>query len=89
MNTKPERGIIMRAKRFVAAFLCLCMTALLFAGCGSPADIESGAAKQDYPVKVNDVTIEPQPEGVAVLSPNVADIILAMGYEIQFESKKR
>lgn len=87
MNTKPERGIIMRAKRFVAAFLCLCMTALLFAGCGSPADIESGAAKQDYPVKVNDVTIESQPEGVAVLSPNVADIILAMGYEINLKAR--
>ena len=77
----------MRAKRFVAAFLCLCMTALLFAGCGSPADIESGAAKQDYPVKVNDVTIESQPEGVAVLSPNVADIILAMGYEINLKAR--
>lgn len=87
MNTKPERGIIMKAKRFVAAFLCLCMTALLLAGCGSPADIESGAAKQDYPVKVNDVTIESQPEGVAVLSPNVADIILAMGYEINLKAR--
>lgn len=76
-----KKGAINMKKRILAAFLSLCMTAAALTGCGQPADIESGAAEQDFPVSVEDVTIQSQPEGVAVLSSNIADVILALGYE--------
>lgn len=74
-------------KRILAFLLCLSMTALLLTGCGGSANIESGAAQQDFPVEVNGVTIQSKPEGVAVLSPNLADIILAIGYEIDLKAR--
>lgn len=74
-------------KRILAAILGLCMLALSLTGCGNASDVESGAAAQDYPVQVDGVTIESQPEGVAVLSPNIADIILALGYEINLKAR--
>lgn len=74
-------------KRILAAILGLCMLALSLTGCGNAPDVESGAAAQDYPVQVDGVTIESQPEGVAVLSPNIADIILALGYEIHLKAR--
>lgn len=74
-------------KRILTAILSLCMVLPSFTGCESAAEIDSGAAQQDYPVVVNEVTIQSQPEGVAVLSDNLADIVLALGYEINLKAR--
>ena len=49
--------------------------------CSQPANIESGAVSQEYPVTVNEVTLNAKPQKVAVLSGSLADVVLAMGYE--------
>lgn len=74
-------------KRILALFLCVCTAFTVFTGCQNTGDIESGAAKQDFPVKIGEVTIDSKPEGVAVLSPNIADIVLALGYEINLKAR--
>mgnify|MGYP002234051300 CR=1 FL=1 len=47
--------------------------------CSQPANIESGAVSQEYPVTVNEVTLNAKPQKVAVLSGSLADVVLAMG----------
>lgn len=74
-------------KRPLAALLSVLLILGAFAGCGPQGDITSGAAAQDYPVTINEVTIKDEPEGVAVLSPNLAEVILAVGYEMQLRAK--
>lgn len=74
-------------KRMVALFLCLCTALTVLVGCQNTGDIESGAAQQDFPVKIGEVTIDSKPEGVAVLSPSIADIILALGYEVDLKAR--
>lgn len=59
----------------------------MIAGCSGAADITGGAAAKDYPVKVLEVTLNEKPEGVVVLSENLADVILTMGYEITLKGK--
>lgn len=78
-------GILKRAAAFLLAGM-VAVTAL--AGCGQgAADVESGAVDFDYPVEVRDVTISGEPEGVAVLSPEIGDAVLAMGYEITLKAR--
>lgn len=71
--------------RFHRGISLLCVLALmvgtLFAGCGPSNDVTSGVGTTDFPVTVNEVTISQKPEGVAVLSANLADVILALNYE--------
>lgn len=74
-------------KRMLALLLCVCTALTVLVGCQNAGDIESGAAQQDFPVKIGEVTIDAKPEGVAVLSPNIADIILALGYEIDLKAR--
>ena len=74
-------------KRFTAAFLCAVTAFSLFSACSGQGNISSGAGVKDYPVTVENVTLASQPGGVAVLSPNVADVILAIGYEICLKAK--
>lgn len=74
-------------KRFTAAVLCAVLTLSIFFGCSRQGDISSGAGAKDYPVSIGDVTLTNEPTGVAVLSPNVADVILALGYEISLKAK--
>lgn len=74
-------------KKFWAAFLCAALAAACLFGCGPKNDISSGAGTKDYPVTIGQVTIGSEPTGVAVLSPNVADVILALGYEINLKAK--
>lgn len=74
-------------KRILPVLLCAALITAAFAGCGPKNDISSGAGTKDYPVPIGDVTIKSEPSGVAVLSPNVADIILALGYEISLKAK--
>ncbi|MBO5279787.1 MAG: ABC transporter substrate-binding protein, partial [Clostridia bacterium] len=43
--------------------------------------MDTGIPTVEYPVTVNELTIETKPQKVAVLSGSLADVILAMGYE--------
>lgn len=73
----------MKLKKIIILIAIMTLT-LSFSACSqkvSLEDIETSITVQDYPVTVNDVTISSRPTAVAVLSPNVADIILALGYE--------
>jgi len=61
--------------------------ALAFVACGPQNDISSGAGVVDYPVTIGTVSLKAQTTGVAVLSKNLADVILAIGYEAQLKAK--
>ena len=74
-------------KKMTAVFLCILIAAGALAACGPKNDISSGAGTKDFPVTIGSVTINEEPTGVAVLSPNIADVILALGYEVQLKAK--
>lgn len=67
--------------RCVAVVVASALLALSFSACTHTVNIESGVASQEYPVRINDVTLSAKPQKVAVLSASVADVILAIGYE--------
>lgn len=73
-------------KRFLALGLVTIIAAMIFVGCGS-SDISQGVAKKDYPITINGVTLNSQPTGVAVLSQNIADVILTGGFEATLKAK--
>ena len=75
-------------KRFLALGLVTIITAMMFVGCGS-SDISEGVAKNDYPITINGVTLNSQPTGVAVLSQNIADVILTGGFEATLKQKAK
>lgn len=75
-----------KLKRILAVGLVALMVAMVFAGCGS-SDINEGIAKNDYPITINGVTLNSQPKGVAVLSENIADVILTGGFEETLKAK--
>ena len=74
-------------KRPLAALLGMLVVLRICVGCGPKGDISSGVAEQDFPVTVNEVTIQDEPKGVVVLSPNLAEVIMALGYEMQLCGK--
>jgi iron complex transport system substrate-binding protein len=74
-------------KKWTAAVLSVILTMTLLSACTKQNDISSGAGSKDFPVTIGDVTINSEPSGAAVLSPNVADVILALGYEITLKAK--
>lgn len=74
-------------KKITAVFLCIAIAAGALAACGLKNDISSGAGTKDFPVTIGNVTVSEEPAGVAVLSPNIADVILAIGYEAQLKAK--
>lgn len=74
-------------RRITAAFLCAVLALSLFAGCGQQNDISSGAGAQDYPVTIGTVRLNSEPKGIAVLSANLADVLLALDYEISLKAK--
>ncbi len=67
-------------RRALAVVLCI-LIALSVAGCSQPRNVETLVASNEYPVTVNEMTIDQRPQRVAVLSGSLADVILAMGYE--------
>lgn len=69
-----------RMRCVLAVVLCVLLT-LSTAACSQPVNIESGTVSLEYPVTVNEVTINTKPQKVAVLSGSLADVILAIGYE--------
>lgn len=70
-------------KKCMASVLCVLLAALAFSGCSSPVNVDqSGAAgTQEYPVTVNEVTINKKPTKAVVLSDSLADVVIAAGYE--------
>ena len=74
-------------KRILPLILCTLLLITAFTGCGSKNDISSGPGDSEFPVTVNKTVINSKPEGVAVLSPNIADVILALGYETELKAK--
>lgn len=74
----------MRTYKWIRCVLAAALCALLVfstAACSQPVNIESGTLSAEYPVVVNELTINAKPQKVAVLSGSLADVILAMGYE--------
>ena len=74
-------------KKITALFMCVLLVAGVLVACGNQNDISSGVGAQDFPVTIDGVTIAAAPTGVVVLSPNVADVILAMDYELPLKAK--
>ena len=75
-------------KKLTALFLSAILAAGMLMACGPKNDISSGAGEKDFPVKIGEVTINQEPSGVAVLSPNLADVILTMDYEVSLKAKR-
>jgi iron complex transport system substrate-binding protein len=75
--------------KLIAAGLVVMMFMTVITGCSDFLDTSSGnsPAKDDYPVTVGEVKFESSPEKVAVLSPSLADVVLAMGYEIKLAAR--
>lgn len=68
--------------RSLLLLLALLLTLSAFAGCSKIGDIVSGVtATGEFPVTIGDVTISSRPQKVVVLSPSLADVVLALGYE--------
>ena len=73
---------IMKNKRLLSVLAAL-LFLLAFSACSNVTELVSGTATGEFPVKVNGVTIGAKPQKVAVLSPSLADVVLALGYETQ------
>ncbi len=70
-------------RKIIAAALCV-LFVCMFSGCSQVKDmVQGGAVAGEYPVEVGGVTISGKPQKVVVLSPSLADVILALGYETQ------
>lgn len=74
-------------KKLTALILCAAIGFAALAGCRKSNDISSGAGAKDFPVTIGNVILDGEPSGAAVLSPNLADVILALGYEVQLKAK--
>lgn len=75
-------------KRFAAIAASALLLVPVLAGCSFGKDAASAvAAAKDWPATVNGVTISSEPKGVAVVSANLADVVLSLGYETQLKSK--
>lgn len=68
-------------KKLLAVFLTATLAISSLSGCSRASDVASGAGDKDYPVKIGDVILKKGPAGVAVLSPNIASVIVSVGYE--------
>lgn len=74
-------------KRFLAVFLCAMLGFSALSGCSQASDLSSGAGENEYPVAIGDTKISREPSGAAVLSPNIASVILSIGYEISLKAR--
>lgn len=74
-------------KKITAMILSTVMLAASAVGCAGQTAIATGPSVKEFPVTIGDVTISKQPAGAAVLSPNTASVILALGYETQLKAK--
>jgi iron complex transport system substrate-binding protein len=74
-------------KRLLTVFLTVMLVCSVMFGCSRASDISSGPVDKDYPISIGDVIIRQEPAGVAVLSPNIASIILSIGYETSLKAR--
>lgn len=75
---------ISRPRRWAVLLLCFGIVCSMPAGCSDMRSMVSGvAAGGEFPVEVAGVTISSRPQKVVVLSPSLADVVLALGYETQ------
>lgn len=80
-------------RRITAAVLSVVLAVAAFTGCAGNNDISKGAGAKNFPVSIpvsgGSVTISQEPAGVAVLSPNIASVILSLGsdYEMKLKAK--
>lgn len=56
---------------------------LVFSGCSSNKNNLKKNTAKDYPVKIENVTINDKPDKVVVLSDLLADVVVELGYESQ------
>lgn len=70
-------------KKIMAALLCIGICLTCMAGCSNVSDLVSGVPAGEFPVEVNGVTINAKPQKVVVLSPSLADVVLALDCETQ------
>lgn len=75
--------------RITALLLCLILVCGCFAACSEITELASGVAVGEFPVEVNGVTINSKPQKVLVLSPSLADVVLALGYETQLAASSQ
>ncbi len=80
----PQPGLLRKA---VCCLLCFLMILAILPACKGNNDVTSGAGVTDFPVTINGVTISSEPQGVAVLSPNLAEVVLALGYETKLKAR--
>ena len=73
-------------KRITALGLVVLLAVSLFTGCSVGGDTAT-TAKNDYPVTVGNIRFTKSPEGVVVLSPSLADVVLAVKYEIKLTGR--
>lgn len=70
--------------RRCAAAACAVVLLCAAAGCSQIGNIVSNvAATGEFPVEIGDVTISARPQKAVALSPSLADVVLALGYETQ------
>ncbi len=71
--------------RRIAAAVCAALTLLTFSACSQIGDIVSGvtAPTGEFPVTIGEVTVSAKPQKAVVLSPSLADVVLALGCETQ------
>lgn len=70
-------------KKLVAAALCISLCLICAAGCSNVGDLVSGTPAGEFPVEINGVTVGARPQKVVVLSPSLADVVLALDNETQ------
>ena len=71
-------------RRVLVVLLCVLLACGALGGCSQVEDVISGvAATGEFPVEVNGVTIQARPSRVVVLSPSLADVVVALGCETQ------
>lgn len=78
-----------RLKKILCICLCLALLSSFAVGCSSSSEEESSSStvSNEYPVTVADIQLDAKPERVVVLSENLADVILALGYEVVLKGK--
>ena len=73
----------MMVKKLLAAVLCISLCLTCMAGCSHVGDLVSGTPVGEFPVEINGVSVNARPQKVVVLSPSLADVVLALGCETQ------
>lgn len=77
----------MMFKKLLAAVLCISLCLTCMAGCSHVSDLVSGTPVGEFPVEINGVTINAKPQKVVVLSPSLADVVLALNCETQLTAR--